>query len=308
MRFASNAHLRGCSRPHDAARRVVGWPTVLGTPEERRKGSPWARKYPPLLAMALAVLIAVAVLPSALNLPQANPTETLEYAPVPPSDDDPPPPPAAGNLASLGLASSPGHRLRARPTPAWARAAPAPAPGRPRRPTSRPRRPPSCRRPSRRRRRSAASASRPARRRTRWPRPAWPASPATTSAPPTRACRKDEVAVLFYFDGFINDIGTSRGQERAPRTASTSTCSTRRRTTSTSSSGCCGAGSATSTTGSRPTTGSCTSTPTTPPRRRRRPAGPTPPTPTPRSSRSPRSATPGRTPTTTSTAWPSGAS
>src|SRR6266851_5800626 len=58
--------------------------------------------------MALAVLIAVAVLPSALNLPQANPTETLEYAPVPPSDNDPPPPPAAGNLASLGLASSPG--------------------------------------------------------------------------------------------------------------------------------------------------------------------------------------------------------
>src|SRR5947209_7287984 len=85
-----------------------GLATVLGTIEERRKGSSWARKYPPLLAMALAVLIAVAVLPSALNLPQANPTETLEYAPVPPSDNDPPPPPAAGNLASLGLASSPG--------------------------------------------------------------------------------------------------------------------------------------------------------------------------------------------------------
>src|SRR5687767_16037068 len=58
--------------------------------------------------MALAVLIAVAVLPSALNLPQANPTETLEYAPVPPSDHDPPPPPAAGHLAPLGLAPTAG--------------------------------------------------------------------------------------------------------------------------------------------------------------------------------------------------------
>ena len=73
--------------------------TVLGTIEERRKGSSWARKYPPLLAMALAVLIAVAVLPSALNLPQANPTEVAEYAPVLPSDDDPPPPKKKNNAA-----------------------------------------------------------------------------------------------------------------------------------------------------------------------------------------------------------------
>jgi hypothetical protein len=28
---------------------------------------------------------------------------------------------------------------------------------------------------------------------------------------------KDEIAVLFYFDGFINDIGTSRGQEARPQ-------------------------------------------------------------------------------------------
>jgi hypothetical protein len=70
----------------------------------RSEQSQWARKYPPLLALAVAVLIAMAVLPSSLNLPQTNPATTLEYAPVPPSDENPPPP--SGNLSSLGLAGS----------------------------------------------------------------------------------------------------------------------------------------------------------------------------------------------------------
>ena len=54
----------------------------------------------------MALVLAIAVLPSALNLPQTNPTQTLEYAPVPPEDDDVPPP--AGNLSSLGLGQSSG--------------------------------------------------------------------------------------------------------------------------------------------------------------------------------------------------------
>jgi len=66
----------------------------------------WARKYPPLISILVALVLAIAVLPSALNLPQTNPTQTLEYAPVPPEDDDVPPP--AGNLSSLGLGSSSG--------------------------------------------------------------------------------------------------------------------------------------------------------------------------------------------------------
>ncbi|HEX9889545.1 MAG TPA: hypothetical protein VGA69_08725 [Nitriliruptorales bacterium] len=53
----------------------------------------------------MAVLLAVFVLPSALNVPQSNPTQTLEFAPVPPVDEDAPPP-ATGNTASLGLGSS----------------------------------------------------------------------------------------------------------------------------------------------------------------------------------------------------------
>lgn len=67
----------------------------------------WTRKYPPLLALFAAVLIALVVLPSSLNLPQTNPSQTLEFAPVPPEDDTDVPPPA-GNLASLGLASNAG--------------------------------------------------------------------------------------------------------------------------------------------------------------------------------------------------------
>ena len=155
------------------------------------------------------------------------------------------------------------HRLRPGRHRCGYRRATARAPARPRPPTP----PPpaaSCRRRSRRRRRSAASASRPARRRTRWRRRAWPASRATTSAPPTRVCRKDEIAILFYFDGLHQRHRHVPGHGAADPTASTSTCSTRRRRTSTSTSGCCAAGSATSTTGSRPTTGSCTSTSTTP--------------------------------------------
>jgi hypothetical protein len=71
-------------------------------------GTGWAHRYPPLLAMAVALLIALVVLPSSLNLPQTNPSTVLEYAPVPPQDDDPPPPQTSSGLSSLGLAGSSG--------------------------------------------------------------------------------------------------------------------------------------------------------------------------------------------------------
>ncbi|HEX9890240.1 MAG TPA: hypothetical protein VGA69_12220 [Nitriliruptorales bacterium] len=65
----------------------------------------WLRRYPPLTGALAAVLLAVVVLPSALNVPQSNPTQTLEFAPVPLDDQDEPPPPQ-GNTASVGLGSS----------------------------------------------------------------------------------------------------------------------------------------------------------------------------------------------------------
>ncbi|HEX7165724.1 MAG TPA: hypothetical protein VF230_01965 [Acidimicrobiales bacterium] len=76
-------------------------PTV--TPVDTESRSDAARRYPPLVFLVVAVILALAVLPSALTLPQSNPTQTVEIAPVPPDDDIPP---QQGNLASLELGSS----------------------------------------------------------------------------------------------------------------------------------------------------------------------------------------------------------
>ena len=75
--------------------------------EEESSGGGWALRYPPMLSMLAGLLIAVLVMPSALNLPQNNPTQTVEFAPVPPEDSDDPPPPD-GNFDQLGLGSSEG--------------------------------------------------------------------------------------------------------------------------------------------------------------------------------------------------------
>ena len=69
-----------------------------------RAGSQSVRKGAPLLLLIGGLIIALAVLPSALNLPQTNPSTTLEYAPVPPEDDDVPPP--VGNFDNFGLGES----------------------------------------------------------------------------------------------------------------------------------------------------------------------------------------------------------
>ena len=70
--------------------------------QTRGEHSGLLRRYPPLATVVLALLLAVSALPSALNLPQANPGQTLEYAPVSGSGNAPP----GGNLAALGLGAS----------------------------------------------------------------------------------------------------------------------------------------------------------------------------------------------------------
>jgi hypothetical protein len=76
--------------------------------EVRSRGSSkWAGRWPPLALLVVGFVMVIAILPSALNLPQANPATTPEYAPVPPGKDNGPPPPN-GNLAALGLGSSSG--------------------------------------------------------------------------------------------------------------------------------------------------------------------------------------------------------
>ena len=54
------------------------------------------------IALVVVVLLAVALLPSALNIPQSNPNTVPEYAPVPPDEDSQTQ--EQGNLAALGQA------------------------------------------------------------------------------------------------------------------------------------------------------------------------------------------------------------
>ena len=74
---------------------------AVTTRDSKGKG---ARNYPPLVIATLLMLGLLTVMPSALNLPQTNPSQTLEYAPVPPEDESVDPP--AGNFSALGLGSS----------------------------------------------------------------------------------------------------------------------------------------------------------------------------------------------------------
>lgn len=71
-----------------------------------RTSGGWLRRYPPLITFVAALVIMFLIMPSALNLPQANPTTVLEYAPVPPEEDDPPPPPQQGSLSDLSQGTS----------------------------------------------------------------------------------------------------------------------------------------------------------------------------------------------------------
>ncbi|HEX9888221.1 MAG TPA: hypothetical protein VGA69_01985 [Nitriliruptorales bacterium] len=65
------------------------------------------RRYSPLLGGLVALALALFVLPSALNVPMTSPSQTLEFAPIPPEDDQPPPQDGA-NVESLSLGSSSG--------------------------------------------------------------------------------------------------------------------------------------------------------------------------------------------------------
>ena len=62
------------------------------------------RNYPPLVFAGFVLLLLLGMMPSALNLPQSSPSQTLEYAPVPPEGADSGS--RRGNFAALGLAGS----------------------------------------------------------------------------------------------------------------------------------------------------------------------------------------------------------
>lgn len=88
---------------------------AVTAPRISAKGPLWLRRYPPLLALILSLLIAVLILPSSLNLPQANPTQVAEFAPVPPEDEEPPS--NEGSLSQLGLGISNSLTTAGEPSP-----------------------------------------------------------------------------------------------------------------------------------------------------------------------------------------------
>src|SRR3954447_18707003 len=62
-----------------------------------------ARRYPPLVLFIFAVVIALAVLPSALTLPRSNPAAVFEIVPSPPNNQQNTP---NANFGALDLGSS----------------------------------------------------------------------------------------------------------------------------------------------------------------------------------------------------------
>ena len=70
--------------------------------DEPGHGRELLRRYPPLLFLVTALAFSL-LLPSALTLPQANPAQTVEIAPVPPDDS---PPQQQSNLDQLNVAGS----------------------------------------------------------------------------------------------------------------------------------------------------------------------------------------------------------
>src|SRR4051794_8733378 len=62
-----------------------------------------ARRYPPLVLFIFALIIALAVLPSALTLPRSNPAAVFEIVPSPPNNQQSTP---NANFGALDLGSS----------------------------------------------------------------------------------------------------------------------------------------------------------------------------------------------------------
>lgn len=162
----------------------------------------WSRKYPPLFALVVALLIAVLVLPSSLTLPQTNPTETLEYAPVPP-DQNVNPPPQPGNLSSLGLGTSSAIEGGGAP---GGDEAPGPAPAPP---------PPAARGINPVSKRCVGNPPRQTEDPTSPPCVAF--FDGDNFGETYQGVTGEEIRLLVYFDGGIAELGTSSGQSPRPR-------------------------------------------------------------------------------------------
>jgi hypothetical protein len=185
---------------------------TVALPQPASRGNDWSRKYPPLVLLLLAMVVIAAALPSALNLPQTNPTTTLEYAPVPPTDEDLPDPPP-GNFDQFGLGSSnnleqggaAGGEGEGVPAADSDPGVPPPPPAGP-----------------------AAKGKTPSTKRCVGNPPRQTEDPLSPPCVPDFNCQDNggatyqgveekEIRILYYLDSGIVDIGTSKGDETRPQ-------------------------------------------------------------------------------------------
>ena len=164
-----------------------------------RGGSQAARRVAPLLLLVVGLILSLIVLPSALNLPQTNPSTTLEYAPVPPTDEDVPPP--VGNFSQFGLGRTPSLDTGGAPGGEGDGLAPV---------------------------ETGVGENTSGKRCVNTPRgPKQTEDPLAPPCVPTFDCKenggetyqgvtKNELRLLVYFDTNIIDTGTSRGDEARP--------------------------------------------------------------------------------------------
>lgn len=148
------------------------------------------RRYAPFALLGVALALAVYTLPSSLNLPQANPGQVAEYAPVPGNGSAPP----GGNFAGLGLGEGASSEGGAGPPPAGPGSATAESPpssfecvGSPPRQTNDPLSPPCV-----------------------------PVFNGDNGGATYQGVDAKEVRVVFYFDCCTTYGGTSQGNEVSP--------------------------------------------------------------------------------------------
>lgn len=141
------------------------------------------------------MLVLLAAMPSALHLPQTNPSQTLEYAPVPPEDDQVNPP--TGNFSSLGLGSSSGIGAQGGDGGRGLDAAGAVPAGR------------SVKAPSTKR----CVGNPPRQTEDPLSPPCVAVFTGDNGGATYQGVTRDEVRVLFYFEGTGGQLGSSRGQE-----------------------------------------------------------------------------------------------
>ena len=188
----------------DTTEPVAAVDDTAAAPASGDEASSFARRYPPLLSIVAGILIALFALPSSLNLPQTNPTQTLEYAPVPPEDSEPAPP--EGNFDQLGLGSSEGLEGDGAPGGDGAGGGPGDA--------------------LQKGLGENASEMRCVRladgvvHQTEDPLspPCVPFFDGDNFGATYQGVEADEIRIVLYFDGAIGTVGTSRGQESCPAT------------------------------------------------------------------------------------------